>query len=60
MRLPFFIDLPTDNPHMVEQAKRDIASCASEEGYNFAGEWTVKPVNDAGVTMYRVEAVYDR
>ena len=60
MRLPFFIDLPTDNPNMVEQAKRDIGSSASEEGFNFVGPWTVKAVDDKGVKMFRVEAVYNR
>lgn len=60
MRLPFFIDLPTDNPHMIEQAKKDIGSCASEEGAAFVGPWTVKPVKDEGRVMYRVEAVFTK
>lgn len=60
MRIPFFIDLPTDEPNMVEQAKRDIGSCASEEGYHFTGQWTVKAVNDDGRKMYRVEAVFSK
>ena len=57
-RTPFFIDLPTNEPAMVEQAKRDIGAAASEVRANFQGPWTVKPVNDDGKVMYRVEAVF--
>ena len=60
MRFPFFIDLPTDEPNMIEQAKRDIGSCASEEGYAFQGPWTVKQVMEEGRPMHRVEAVFTK
>lgn len=59
MMQAFSLHLPANaSKAAIEQAKLDIGSAASEMGFNFAGEWEVKQVEEKGTRATRVEAVF--
>lgn len=59
MMQAFCLHLPPNaSKEKIEQAKLDIGSAASEMGFNFAGEWEIKQVEEGGKRATRVEAVF--
>lgn len=59
MKQLFSACIPTNDPHKVEQIKRDIGSAASEMGFHHCGgDWTVAKVKEDGIIQWRVEAEF--
>jgi len=59
MKQLFCLHLPTNDPHKVEQAKKDIGSAASEMGFHHCGgDWSVVKAKEDGKIQWRVEAEF--